>query len=316
MEYGRTSNIDPRAVLATKTRRLRLQGRQLPGGSELYHLPDWGKLGHAGRVGQIRKLITAYSRDPRVRNLAISILRQAGTKPRDYKGQAAALLRWVQDPANVFYVNEPNEQLQSPLATVEMKSGDCDDLAILLASMLGAIRLSNRLVLSGRGPGGKMVRWIEGRGKPSRRVKYSHIYLCVGTPPFRPTQWFFMETTAIKPLGWDVVQADAAGQLNTHPELAGYGALDFTPAILSPEGQVVAAGYGASEAAEEAAASVQQAQEATVTPAAVVAAETEKANLSTFFTSLDWKGIAAAALPAIISGIFLAAYHRRGARKR
>jgi len=308
MTNGRTSHIDPRRVLTTQTRRLPLQGQQLPGGAQLYHLPSWGKLGHAGRVAQIRKLITSYGRDPRIRNLALSIVKQSGVQPRDYDGQAAAILAWVQNPANVFYANEAHEQLQSPMYTLRVKTGDCDDLVILLGSLYDSIRLSNRLVLSGRNRQGKMVRWMEGRGRPPRGVQFSHIYMSVGTPPFRPTKWHYTEPTAQKPLGWDVVQADAAGVLNTHPELAGYGA--FSPPILTPQGQVVSLPYGASEADEESAASLQQATEAASTPPVVVDKASRELALVGFVKGLDWKGIAAATLPAVLSSIFLARYFK------
>ena len=60
--------------------------------------------------------------------------------------QAKALFYFVRD--NFDYVNDPktSEYLASPLQTLFTKSGDCDDLTMLLASLEAAIGLNVRLV--------------------------------------------------------------------------------------------------------------------------------------------------------------------------
>jgi hypothetical protein len=57
--------------------------------------------------------------------LATTVFRKYGVPPRQYRQQAAALLKWVQDPSNVYYVNEAGERLQDPIFTIEHKIGDC-----------------------------------------------------------------------------------------------------------------------------------------------------------------------------------------------
>jgi hypothetical protein len=152
-------------------------------------------------------------RDPRVRDLAFTILREAGVDQREYEKQARALLVWVQQ--NIAYVNEPGEILQDPLYTLRQKAGDCDDMSSLLMALYESIALPWRYVLSGRTKDGTAVRWIEGEGSPPNIV-WSHIYGRVGWPPFKPTTWAFTEPTMKSAtLGWDVVdrnsQAGGAG---------------------------------------------------------------------------------------------------------
>lgn len=128
--------------------------------------------------------------------------------PRDYEKQAGALLKWVQDPKNVYYVNEPGERLQDPLHTLKVGHGDCDDQVLLLTCFYESIGLPWKFVLSGRHKSGQKIRYIEGDQVPSD-VSWTHIYCMVGTPPFKPNKWYFCETTVLGvPLGWDVINGD------------------------------------------------------------------------------------------------------------
>jgi hypothetical protein len=173
-------------------------------GTEVHHLPDWKGYGDPKRLEIIRHIAMMRGRDPRIASLAVSIIRKAKVKPRDYRGQAAALLAWVQDPKNVYYVNEPGERLQDPIFTIKQGWGDCDDQVLVLTAFFESIRLPWKLVLGGTCKG-KKVRFIEGSKFP-QGCKWAHIYAMVGTPPFRPKRWYYCETTVQGvPLGWDVV---------------------------------------------------------------------------------------------------------------
>lgn len=177
---------------------------------KVHHLVGWSGYGDPKRLEVIRSIAVQRGRDPRIATLAVNIIRKAGVLPRDYKGQIAALLAWVQDPKNVYYINEPGERLQDPLYTLKVKYGDCDDLAILLCSMFESCRISWKLVISGRERStGKKIRHVDGDSIP-HGVDWSHIYCIAGTPVFRPTKWFFCEPTLKVPLGWDVVSGDAS----------------------------------------------------------------------------------------------------------
>lgn len=176
-------------------------------GTEVHHIPEWKNMADPERLKFIRKICLMRGRDPRIANLAVSIIKKAGVKPRDYKGQAAALLKWVQDPKNVYYVNEPGERLQDPIFTIKQGWGDCDDQVILLCSLFESVRLSWRLVIAGK-CNGKKVRFIEGNKYP-QGCSWFHIYCMVGTPAFVPKKWYFCETTIDKvPLGWDILSGD------------------------------------------------------------------------------------------------------------
>ena len=109
----------PVHLLNTNTRELDL------GGAKVHHLPNWGKLTHPQRLGVMRQLAMMRGRDPRIAKLALSILRRAGAPPREYVKQASALLAWIQNPRNFYYVNEPGERLQDPVYSIEVAHGDC-----------------------------------------------------------------------------------------------------------------------------------------------------------------------------------------------
>ena len=194
----------------------------------VYHLPDWDRTDHRGRVAFLRKIAMHYARDPRIRSTVARILE--GTNQRDYQTQAATLLKWVH--ANIAYYNEPGEVLQDPLYTLEHRYADCDDGAILLATFFESIRLPWRYALSGQ-VGARRAWWHEGL-PIARGAKWGHIYLHVGWPPFRPTTWASVEPT-IKgvPLGWEVGKSGpltgVGATSTTLPELSGglAGALAF-----------------------------------------------------------------------------------------
>lgn len=190
--------------LKTNARELRLES-----GQKVYHLPDWHSLSHPERLAVIRQIALMRGRDPRIAKLALKIFRKYKVRPRQYKKQAAAILKWVQDPDNIFYVNEPGERLQDPIYTIKVGHADCDDQVLVLGSLFESVGLPWKLVLSGRDKAtGKKLRYIEGQGVPPN-ASWAHIYMMVGDRPFRANRWYFAEPTVEGvPLGWDVVSGD------------------------------------------------------------------------------------------------------------
>jgi hypothetical protein len=187
----------------------KVQALDLGTGTTVHHLPDWNKYDDPKKMQVLRKIAEMRGRDPRIAKLAVSVIKKAKIKPRDYKGQAECLLKWVQNPKNVYYVNEPGERLQDPIFTIRNGFGDCDDMVILLCSLFESVKLPWKYVISGRSRiDGKKMRYIEGEQYPNDG-DWTHIYCMVGTPPFQPTEWYFCETTVEGvPLGWDVISGD------------------------------------------------------------------------------------------------------------
>lgn len=93
---------------------------------------------------EMRRLAQEAQWDPALRELANEITR--GVWPNDYISEYAALLNWVR--RNIRYTRDPAtmEQVQSPRATLELRSGDCDDYAVLLAALVGVIGGQSRFV--------------------------------------------------------------------------------------------------------------------------------------------------------------------------
>lgn len=215
---------------------------KLEEGQKVYHLPDWNRLSHPERLAVLRQIAMMRGRDPRIAKLVVSILKKARARPRQYKDQAAALLKWVQDPKNIYYVNEPGERLGDPIYTIQVGHGDCDDQILVLTCFFESINLPWRLVLSGRDARtGNKVRYIEGAAVPPH-VTWTHIYAMVGDKPFSPDHWYFCEPTVEGvPLGWDVIDGDhrylpEMTRRNSKPMIAGAppAPLGHRPASLPP----------------------------------------------------------------------------------
>ena len=197
-----------------------------------FEVRGWHRWSNRRKLRYLRKIAERYGTDARFRHFVITdVLR--GVPDRDYRGQATAILSWVQ--SQIRYVNEKDEILQSPWQTIKLGYGDCDDKAILVAAMADTIALPWRYVLAGKTPRGQLVRWVEGTPAPAWNANYVHIYNLLGWPPFHPTEWELAEPTADVPLGFDIVEN--GGRL---PELGSsmsgafgaFGRTDATPEIV------------------------------------------------------------------------------------
>lgn len=77
---------------------------------------------------------------PAVRSTAVDIVR--GLSSRDKPGQIAAVLAWVKQ--NIDFRGEYKELLQSPVVTLQLCAGDCDDHSMLIASLLKSLGFTTR----------------------------------------------------------------------------------------------------------------------------------------------------------------------------
>ena len=181
-----------------------------------WKIDNWSSMSQVERMRFLRQVSSQAGQNPEIATLCVDIFRSQNIPPRAYKKQAEALLKWVQQ--NIYYVNEPQERLCEPMYTLKVGYGDCDDMALLLGAMCESVKLEYRYVLAGK-CNGKIDRWIE--GEPYKEGEWSHIYLIIGYPPFRPQKWVYAEPTLqTAQLGWDIVQAKNGGA-SLLPELAG-----------------------------------------------------------------------------------------------
>jgi len=143
-----------------------------------------GYPGTAITVRHMAALIRAGAKDFHVRQEAIGILVQRGVRPKDYLGEIKALFEWVQ--REVRYTKDPFrvEVLHSPRRMLELRAGDCDDMAILLGAMLEAVGHPVRLVLTGP--------------DPLRPLLFSHVYLEAN----HRGSWIPLDATMPHPMGW------------------------------------------------------------------------------------------------------------------
>lgn len=98
-------------------------------------------LGNYQTVEVMRRKAREQASTPLVRKLALKILEQNGVKSHNFLDEARALAEYVQQ--NVRYVRDPHEveQLHEPSFMIReitkgTAQGDCDDMALLLASLL------------------------------------------------------------------------------------------------------------------------------------------------------------------------------------
>jgi hypothetical protein len=143
--------------------------------------------GYAGTrqtSAHVARLIREGASDFYVRQKAIDILLARGVAPKDYVGEIDALFRWVQ--RNVRYTKDPFqvELLHAARRMLELRAGDCDDMTILLGSLVKSIGHPVRLVLTG--PNAR------------RRDLYSHIYL----EAQHQGDWIPLDATMPFAMGW------------------------------------------------------------------------------------------------------------------
>lgn len=143
-----------------------------------------GYPGIRATLGHVQALIHQGLMDFFVRQKAIDILLKEGIQPKDYLGEIRALFNFVQQ--NVRYTKDPYqvETLHTARRMLELRAGDCDDMTILLASLLGSIGHPVRLVIVGP--------------DPSQPRHFSHIYL----EAFCKGSWIPLDATMPFPMGW------------------------------------------------------------------------------------------------------------------
>lgn len=114
--------------------------------SSLSNIPD-GSAGIRATLEVMRSLANQFKTNLDIRTLAVGLTSQFAQK--DYVSEVKALQVFVRD--KIRYVKDVKgvETLQTPLVTLKMRSGDCDDKCTLLASLLESIGHPARFVAVG-----------------------------------------------------------------------------------------------------------------------------------------------------------------------
>lgn len=95
-------------------------------------------------LNRMAAIVRKYKRDANTAMVARVLT--DGVSGRDGRALARRLQEWVRD--GIRYVYDPRgvELLQTPPQTLKIRSGDCDDQAILLATLLESLGFSTRLI--------------------------------------------------------------------------------------------------------------------------------------------------------------------------
>lgn len=129
-----------------------------------------GARGNLETVQFMRQKARELSTDPHIRSRAIAILNGAATGSHDEIAEAVAIGDYVKN--KVGYVKDPTdvEHLTSPLTLLDqidagLARGDCDDMSLLIATLLLAI---------GHRPVFRIVRYAP---TAKSNEPYNHIYV-------------------------------------------------------------------------------------------------------------------------------------------
>jgi transglutaminase-like putative cysteine protease len=125
-------------------------GQPSPPRISLANLPE-GAQGTRTTLQIMSAYVKQFKANARVRNLALSIVEHLA--PKDWAGEVRVMHEWVRD--QIRYVADIHgvETVQTPLATLDIGQGDCDDMSSLLASLLEAIGHPSRFFAIGDAPG-------------------------------------------------------------------------------------------------------------------------------------------------------------------
>jgi hypothetical protein len=123
----------------------------IPQGAVIHKkLPPWttGRAAEEVMADDLKAAIYRGKNNPKVRELAIEIIKENELDGRQHKEIAAAFQKWMQN--NIVYVNDPvrTEIFQEAYKTLlEIQAGDCDDQAVAIGSLLMSVGIPVKLIL-------------------------------------------------------------------------------------------------------------------------------------------------------------------------
>jgi len=127
----------------------------------------------------MRKLIREGKRNPEIRSLAVSIVRDV--QPKHFYQEIVAV--WMFVSSAIRYTKDifGVEMVQPAEWVVRNGAGDCDDFTVLVCSLLEAIGHRTRIVAVGRNP-----------------MEYTHVY----AETLSGSQWIAVDATENFGVGW------------------------------------------------------------------------------------------------------------------
>jgi transglutaminase-like putative cysteine protease len=147
----------------------------------LLTLPDDPVASARETLKRMRLLVLDGKTQPAIRQAAMSIVRARGIPPMDFLGEMRALWHWVL--TRIRYTRDINnvETVHFADQILRQRAGDCDDVSILLASLLEAIGFQTRFVAVAFSPG-----------------NFDHVLV----EAEHDGAWFALDATEPKPFGW------------------------------------------------------------------------------------------------------------------
>jgi hypothetical protein len=122
-----------------------------------------------------------------IRRQALTIVQ--GVASRDQQGEIVAVLQWVK--SNIAFRGEWAETVQTPLVTLQLRAGDCDDQSTLMAALLGSL--------------GYKTRFKTVAADPSAPYAFSHVYIEIFQR--KTGQWIALDSTVPQSFpGWQPPQ--------------------------------------------------------------------------------------------------------------
>lgn len=154
---------------------------------------DYGKVRAAGtvdfstdkdRINFLANLAEKGSENPVIYGFTRKLLNgdvKGYPKVQSYDsiGEVRRIFEWVRD--NVSYRNhvKNRDSYQSAERTLELRTGDCDQMSVLLASMLATVGydVAYRIIAA------------------KEDMPFHHIYVLVGMPKHNPSKWIALDAT-------------------------------------------------------------------------------------------------------------------------
>lgn len=126
-------------------------------------------------------LVNQYKNHPLIRQKGTALVQSVANK--DWVGEINAIFNFVRNYIRYTRDIENTETIQTPVATLKLQHGDCDDMSMLLAALLATVGINTRFVAVGFAP-----------------QCFDHVYVEALEPD--TGEWIACDPTEPNNLGW------------------------------------------------------------------------------------------------------------------